>query len=218
MKVKYLGMMFLASFIGIMFNPELLAASDSVAILDLEQANVVETVVEKPIAPAKVVAPAAPKAGVVNVAVAQTVTMAQKTAEAPKTAANQVKFSWGTQNLILANDTSVDAGVSVMKYGRLLWAHNNTAFNNIKSLKIGDTFAVTINGVTQQYKVAANPIDKTAGVELEKKSATTLFHASKGEINMNALMDWGFGGHDLVLMTCAGAGNTHRFVVVADQI
>lgn len=222
MKVKYIGMMFLASFIGIMVNPEFLAASDSVAILDLEQSNVVETVIEKPVEIKLVKAQASP---VQTVVVAKTATPAAPKAGATKTAApiatvNQVKFAWGVQSLMITGSTSVDAGVNVMKFGRLMWAHNNTAFNNIKNLKIGDTFSVTIDGVTKNYKVAANPIDGKAGVLLEKKSEYLLFHADKGEIDMGFVVNGGgaWGKHSLILMTCAGVGNTHRYVVVADEI
>jgi len=35
---------------------------------------------------------------------------------------------------------------------------------------------------------------------------------------MSGLKYYGFGGHDLVLMTCDKTGNTHRYVVVADAI
>lgn len=206
MKIKYLGMMFLASFIGIMVNPEFLAASDSVAILDLEQSNVVETVIEKSVAKTETkVMPAAPKAGVAKVV-------------APVAVNNQVKFAWGTQNLVLTDNTSVDAGVNVMKSGRLMWAHNNTAFNNIKNLKIGDTFSVTIDGVTKNYKVAANPIDGKAGVAAKVIDVNRgeLYHERIGNFFMVALKNgW---THDLVLMTCAGVGNAHRYVVVADEI
>lgn len=219
MKVKYIGMMFLASFIGIMVNPEFLAASDSVAILDLEQSNVVETVIEKPVEVEPVKAQTAPVQAVV---VAKTATPAAPKAGAAKTAApaaaaNQVKFAWGAQNLVLTDSTGVDAGANVMKSGRLMWAHNNTAFNNIKNLKIGDTFSVTVNGATKNYKVAANSLNGAAGIELKVTGGQVMSYGET-EITTGALKYYGFGGHDLVLMTCAGAGNTHRYVVVADEI
>lgn len=205
MKIKYLGMMFLASFIGIMVNPEFLAASDSVAILDLEQSNVVETVIEKSVAKTETkVTPAAPKAGVAKVV-------------APVVVNNQVKFAWGTQNLVLTDNTGVDAGVNVMKSGRLMWAHNNTAFNNIKNLKIGDTFSVTLNGATKNYKVVANPLSGVAGIELKVIGGQVMSYGET-EVAVGALKYYGFGGHDLVLMTCAGVGNAHRYIVVADEI
>ena len=208
MKIKFIGMVLLSSFIGIVFNPEILAASDSVAILDIEKAKMAETVVAK--------SEVAPKVAVKTTTPKMTTT---KTPVAPKTGVSSdfVEFSWGRQNLKIASSTSVDAGANVMKYGRLIWAHNNTAFNNIKTLKIGDIFTMTLNGVTKKYQVKANPLDKKAGISLKVTGAQTMSDG-KTEIATYALTDLGFGGYDIVMMTCAGAGNTSRYVVVADEM
>ena len=230
MKVKYILMVLLSSFIGIMSNPEILTASDSVAVFDLERSNMVETkevapaattapVVTEVAAPVKT-APAAPKAGQASQV---------KTTKTAVSSTN-ISFSWGAQNLIFANNTTDDAGQNARKYGRLIWAHNNTPFNNIKTLKIGDTFTVTVNGVTDKYRVSANPIDGKAGVELKviygKNSKGEIvpnqfYHPAvpdDGIINMIAMTDFGFSNHSLVLMTCAGSNNAYRYVVVADKI
>lgn len=206
MKVKHIGMVLFASFLGIMLNPEVLAASDSITISDLDRSSIVETV----LAPGVLTTPitlTTPKAG----------SKAKNALTEITKAKDQVKFSWGEQNLKIAASTKVDAGTSVMKYGRLLWAHNSTAFNNIKSLKIGDTFTVSLDGTTKKYQVKANPLDQQAGILMKVSGEQTLTDGET-EILTTALTDRGFGGHDLVLLTCAGNGNSHRFIVVADEI
>lgn len=207
MRIRYLAMILASSFIGILSNPEFLAASDSILVSDLDRTNITETKIsniEFKIAEStpEVVAKTVIKAPVAGVAKVET-----------EVVKNKIVFSWGEQNLKNVASTSVDSGKDVARVGKLLWAHENTSFNNIKKLKIGDTFSVIENGVAKKYKVAKNPINQTAGVKLQatKKS---MYHESVGEIYINAMTDRGFGGHDLVLMTCDG--NNSRFVVVAD--
>ncbi len=207
MRIRYLAMILASSFIGILSNPEFLAASDSILVSDLDRTNITETKlsnIEFKIAEStpEVVTKTVIKAPVAGVAKVKT-----------EVIKNKIVFSWGEQTLKNVASTSVDSGKDVARVGKLLWAHENTAFNNIKKLKIGDTFSVVENGVAKKYKVAKNPINQMASVKLQatKKS---MYHESVGEIYINAMTDRGFGGHDLVLMTCDG--NNSRFVVVAD--
>jgi len=212
MKIKYLAMILASSFIGIVLNPELLAASDSLKITDINQSNLVETkILAKSNTVSTVTTP-------VDTTVATTVKIVEsKTPAAPKAGVvqNEFVFSWGKQNLVNTTTTSVDAGKNIMKVGKLAWAHNTTSFNKIKTLKIGDIFSVTENGVTKKYRVVKNPIDGKAGVEL-KVVDKTMFHESVGAIYTGAMTDRGFGGHDLVLMTCSGTNG--RYIVVADLV
>lgn len=207
--------MILASIIGILANPEILAASDSVKISDLDQTNVAETVVVTAQA-AKTeakTAPAAPKAGVV-----EETTMGVKVAETAKTpvkAQDQIKFSFGAQKLVFSDTTALDAGNDAVKVGKMIYGHDYTSFGKITSLKIGDTFSVTINGVTKNYRVVANPIDGTRGVTVKVVDAKKgiIYHEKLGNFYMSALTKgW---THDLVLLTCYQGG---RYIVVADEI
>lgn len=215
MKAKYIGMILLSSFIGIILNPEILTASDSIVVADLDQSAMTETVI---------LAPETSAIPVVNNVAVRTVvtkTAAAKAAEVKVAAVkttDQIKFAWGAQTLKNASSTEVDAGADAMKSERLIWAHNNTAFNNIKNLKIGDTFAVTLNGVTKKYKVAANPIDGAKGITAKVINVNRgeLYHEQIGNFYTSALeKGW---KHDLVLMTCAGTNGSHRYIVVADEI
>lgn len=220
MKVNILKNVFaiiLASFIGIMANPELLMASDSVDVIGVDDSRAVETVIVKEpvteevaVTAETVVAPTAPKAGTQVASVVKAATVA---APVQTTPANNAKFSWGTQELFVASSTSVNAGNKVARFRKLIWGHNYTAFGNITKLAIGNTFTLTENGKTTTYRVVANPIDGRAGVALELKNGVLSYNGTN--IGMNALTDMGFGGHSLVLMTCYGSG---RYVVVADAV
>ena len=244
--LKNLGIVFLASFIGIMTNPEMLTASDTVAVYGIDASNVVETVVEvADVAPETTVG--APAAGVVeNKGV---VTIAAKTAkvtepvkavetakvvETTKVAesakdvgvdkamesvpVNNVQFSWGAQGIFETNSTAINAGNQVARMGKLIWGHNYTTFGNIVRLKIGDTFTISENGKTTTYQVVANPINGAAGVVLDKKSETALSYADNAKYdNITMNAMVNYGmGHSLVLMTCYGSNS--RYVVVADAI
>ncbi len=240
--LKSISMILLSSFIGIMSNPEILTASDSVTIVDLDKTSIVETVeIPEPVVDAVETAKA-PSAGIVEpevvinkviTPVSQPVSVNnQKVQSAPvatntqpkietKTVSpkNKVSFSWGEQELFKADSTGTNAGQRVAKMGTLIWGHNWTDFGKITSLKLGSTFTMTENGVTTKYKVVPNPIDGKAGVVLDKTSETSLSYANNpkySNITMGALVKLGFGGHDLVLMTCYGSNS--RYVVVADAI
>ena len=217
--LKNLFFVILSGFLGLMANPESLMASDLVAVSDLDSAKIVETVIIEPtveekmteenvtekVAEVRISAPAvsAPRAGVV-----------EKTVPA-----DNITFSWGAQGIFRASSTAINSGANVAQVGRLIWGHNYTAFGNIVRLGIGSTFTITEGGATTTYRVAANPLDGAAGVELDVKDDSTLSYASNpkySSIKMNAFTDMGFGGHSLVLMTCYGANG--RYIVVADAI
>lgn len=208
MRIKFIGMI-LASIIGILANPEILAASDSVKISDLDQTNVAETVVTT----AQAAAPAAPKAGVVEKTATEVKTV--ETVKTPAKAQDQIKFSFGTQKLVTSNTTALDAGNNAVKVDWMIYGHDYTSFGKIVSLKIGDTFSVTVNGVTKNYRVTANPVDGTKGVTVKVVDAKKgiIYHEKLGNFYVSALMKgW---THDLVLLTCNGDG---RYIVVADEI
>lgn len=200
--------MILASLIGILANPEILAASDSVKISDLDQSNITETVAAKTVAET---APVAPKAGVVE----KTTEAVKVPAKVPVKVQNQIKFSFGAQKLVFSDTTALDAGNDAVKVGKMIYGHDYTSFGKIMSLKIGDTFSVTINGATKNYRVVANPIDGTRGVTVKVVDAKKgiIYHEKLGNFYVSALTKgW---THDLVLFTCNSGG---RYIVVADEI
>ena len=210
----------ISSFIGVMANPEVLTASDSITITGLDATKIVETVTVKPAIKEEYT----PKAGTVATsapknAVKVTTNNTQSSVATSVNSANNVRFSWGAQSLFRAASTGVNSGNNVARVGKLIWGHNYTDFGKITRLGLGDTFTLTENGVTTTYRVVANPINGKAGVVLDMKNSTTLSYvgdARYDSIQMNALTDMGFGGHSLVLLTCYGSNS--RSVVVADAI
>ena len=227
--LKTIFLVLLSSFIGIMSNPDILTASDSVAVVDLDKSSIVETVSEPDKTDVSAPIAKAPSAGVVKTEPAlaqaapsrpaQAKPAASQPAPEPELPANRVTFAWGSQALIRTNTTSTNSGKNVAMKGTLIWGHNWTDFGKITSLKLGDTFTITENGMTSKYKIVPNPIDGKAGVALDMISSTNLSYAKDprfSSISMGALVNHGFGGHSLVLMTCYGSMG--RFVVVADKI
>ena len=227
--LKTIFLVLLSSFIGIMSNPDILTASDSVAVVDLDKSSIVETVSEPDKTDVSAPIAKAPSAGVVKTEPApaqaapsqpvQAKPAASQPAPEPELPANRVTFVWGSQALIRTNTTSTNSGKNVAMKGTLIWGHDWTDFGKITSLKLGDTFTITENGITSKYKIVPNPIDGKAGVALDMISSTNLSYAKDprfSSISMSALVNHGFGGHSLVLMPCYGSNG--RDVVVADKI
>lgn len=225
--LKNLVLVLISSFVGIMVNPELLAASDTVKLNGLDTSNIVETVVlepevEEPVAEKTAATVATPVVTAPRAGQAAKLTQAQAAEQETKPTqvapSNNVTFSWGTQELFVASSTAVNSGSKVARVGKLIWGHNYTAFGNITKLTIGSTFTVMENGRTTKYRVVANPINGAAGVVLDKKGESTLSYADDARysnIDMNALVNYGMG-HSLVLLTCYGSNS--RYVVVADAV
>lgn len=204
-------MILLASFTGIILNPELLAASDSIKISDLDQSNIVETVpvVEKSVSSAVATTPAAPKAGVAEKSTLATTKLVAQSVQ------NQIEFTFGIQKLVFSDTAAMDAGNNAVKVGKMIYGHDYTNFGKITKLNIGDVFSVTINGTTKKYRVAGNPIDGTRGVRVEVVNAKKgeVYHKKLGNFYTSAFeRGW---THDLVLLTCNNGG---RYIVVADEI
>lgn len=227
--LKTIFLVLLSSFIGIMSNPDILTASDSVAVVDLDKSSIVETVSEPDKTDVSAPIAKAPSAGVVKTEPAlaqaapsqpvQAKPAASQPAPEPELPANRVTFAWGSQALFRTNTTSAKSGKNVAMVGTLIWGHDWTDFGKITSLKLGDTFTIIENGITSKYKIVPNPIDGKAGVALDMISSTNLSYAKDprfSSISMGALVNHGFGGHSLVLMTCYGSNG--RYVVVADKI
>lgn len=219
---KGLLIIFLSSFIGIMSNPEILMASDSVAIHDLDRAN--ETVVvETPVVVAEApVHSVQTPARVMNTPVVATSTPAPVVKEAPVVSKNTISIGGRTLDIVDVSNTSVDAGNHVNKFGdKFLYAHNaaNT-FGVLYNLGQGSTFSITYGGVTKNYRV------ETAPVIYAKVNGTTL-NLNGVDVDMSVVAKKarysGVGNFDLALMTCYGTsyGNgdaSHRLVLFANEM
>ena len=218
--LKSIFYMLLSSFIGIIANPEILMASDSVKLVGIDNTNIVETVILPEENKTSI-----PVAGVAVKPVVNTVLQQNNTLKdvssvkiAQPVSSNRADFAWGSQDLIKVSSTAVNAGKNVARIGKLLYGHNYTDFGNITSLKVGDVFTIVENGVATSYRVVANPINGDNGVVLDKKGETVLSYsgdARYSDIDVNALVNYGMG-HSLALLTCYGTNS--RYVVVADAI
>ncbi len=223
---------FLASFIGIMANPEMLAASNSVAVNGINNDGIVKTIIKKP--KIEVHVDAKPQTVVNNdymtswVEPAQTVEVARAEAPAyvaptyvePVTPANNIQIAGRTLEIVDVSSTSVDSYDHVNKYGQnFYWGHNsNEVFRGLYNLGAGSTFTMTYDGKTTKYRVADVVI-------FEKNFGNNMLQLDGSGNYMMSLVNGRFKGakYDAVLMTCYGTsvGNgdaTNRYVLLANAI
>lgn len=208
MRNKFLILLF-SSFIGIFANPEILTASDSVAVSGLDNAGIVETVLppEPEPEPAYIVAPtyvaSAPVYTAPPVYVAPT---------------NNIQIAGRTLEIVDVASTTVNAGNHVNKYGdKFLYGHNSAnVFAGLYNMGPGSVFTVSYGGVTRNYQIArAVVFEKNDGMLQLEGEGSYMFGVSQAR----------FAGvsYDLSLMTCYGTsyGNgdaSHRLVLFASAI
>ena len=133
---------------------------------------------------------------------------------------NSIQVAGRTLAIVDVNDTSIDAGDHVNKFGnKFLYGHNSAGvFGGLSSLGVGSTFGVTYGGVTTNYRVAKI-------VSYEKNEATGELQLNGSGSYMLAVSRARSAGvqYDISLMTCAGTplGNgraTHRLVIFANAM
>ena len=220
---KKLLIVLFSSFVGIISNPELPFASDTVAVTGISGAvetvfideTVTEVVDEEP---ASTVAydpvlsePVAPAPSPVEIVSPQPAPVVIPS--------NYISIAGRTIDMVNVENTAVDSGNHVNKYGdRLIYGHNSASvFGFLKNVGVGEVFSVTENGVTRNYRVQSVAI-------YEKLNDYTL--SLDGQtIKMVAVANARHNGkkYDLSLMTCYGTsyGNgdaSHRLVLFASAI
>ena len=205
-----------SSFVGIISNPELPFASDSVALTDISGA--VETVVEVS-EPIKTVSETKTEPIITTAPV--TTTPVVKTAPAPVATPqiNRINIAGRSIEFIDVDSTELDAKDHVNRYkSKFLYGHNSSnVFRALYDMNEGDTFSLTENGVTKNYVVKARVIyEKIDGYTLKLNAQT---------IKMSVVVKARYSGvnYDLSLMTCYGTsyGNgdaSHRLVLFASAI
>lgn len=201
-----------SSFVGIIANPEMPFASDSVVLTDLNSSKMVETV---PLPKPEVVTAVAKPAKTVSTSMASAI-VAQPTYVAPM---NKIQIGGRTIEIINTDNTKNNSGNYVYKYGtKFLYGHNSAnVFGVLYNLGAGATFSVTENGQTQNYVVRQ-------AVIYEKVNDYTL-KLNDQEIMMSVITRARYAGtnYDLSLMTCygtmyAGGDASHRLVLFANAI
>lgn len=219
--IKGIGIILLSSFIGIISNPELPFASDTVLISDLDRA-VQTVVVEKSDTPQVVsVQPQPqpqPQPQVISVQ-PQPQPKPQPQPQ-PQPISNRIQIASRSIEIVDVSNTAIDAGNHVNKYGsKFLYAHNGAnTFGVLTNVNVGDTFSVTYGGKVQNYVVSAKVI--------YAKSGPTTLDLNGQDIEMSVVAKArysGVGTYDLALMTCYGTmyGNgdaSHRLVLFASAI
>ncbi len=216
---KKILILLLSSFVGIIANPELPFASDTVAVTGIT--GEVETVIEIAPEPAEVetvlyVAKPAPTPTPASISALAPVSVQPNPAPAPM---NQISIAGRTLSLVHVDSTAVDAGNHVNKYGeKFLYGHNSAGvFGVLYNVGVGEAFSVTENGVTRNYRVQAVVIYEKVDDYTLKLNGQTIKMAVVARARYSGV------NYDLSLMTCYGTsyGNgdaSHRLVLFASAI
>ena len=109
------------------------------------------------------------------------------------------------------SDPSIDAGTGIKRYGsRFLYGHSSLAFSPLKTLYVGDTLTVEINGEAKTYAVSRREVFSKASLDTNSALRSSIYSAN-------------FRGnsYDLALMTCGNGSNddpTSRLVLFISQV
>lgn len=217
---KVFFIVLLSSFIGIIANPELPFASDSVVLTGIDGTRVVETVpLPEPTPETAYTEPVYEEPAYSETAYNEPVydepVYEEPVYEEPvyeQYVANyNVTYYVGSKDEFNAIAHSLSY-YDIYRFKKMIYGHNSwNLLGNITERYIGEVFTVTEGGLTKSYRVANIAIyEKTADGNLEWDSRLM------GRIaNGN--------GHSISLLTCYGTsyGNgdaSHRYVVYADEI
>lgn len=220
---KFLIIIF-SAFMGIFGSPEILMASDSVALMGLDNTGVVETVIPEVVEalPVEEISDEATEEPeiITEVAVVKPAEPVATAPAAPSAPANNIQIAGKTLEIVDVDSTLVNSGDHVNKYGaKFLYGHNSWAvFRGLYDMDVGDTFRMTYGGATKNYRVSQVVI-------FEKNSSNGLLQLNGSGNYMGSVSKAKYQGvvHDLSLMTCYGTsyGNgdaSHRLVIFADEI
>ena len=201
---KIIALVLLSSFIGIMGNPELLTASDSVSVTGVDYADAVETIEPEPVEPE-----VAEVQEIANYGGYHT-TVSAPEAGAYSVPVNNIQIAGHTVALNYTDTTLSDAGSAIQGWyyasGRYIYAHNYPyVFGHLDAMYdngtlIGTSFTVTWNGVTTTYTIRAAEV-RTLAAQSARNAGTIQGY-------------YGETQHAMALMTCYGDGS--RLVMFAD--
>ena len=119
--------------------------------------------------------------------------------------------SFSIKNPAPVSDPSVDAGTGVKRYGsHFLYGHSSLAFSPLKTLYVGDTLTVEINGETKTYAVSRREVFSKASLDANSALRSSIYSAN-----------YRGNSYDLALMTCGNGSNddpTSRLVLFISQV
>lgn len=221
-KIRIIIMMLISSFIGIIANPEMMTASDHVAISGMDASRIVETVpLPEPkistnaggtyeMVPEYEVAEAGEDAWYEEPVYEEPVYEVYEVYEEEpvyEAPANNIQIAGNTVELGWTNTTEENAGAATYgwyyKTGQFIYAHNyayvfgvlDTAYDN--GYLNGMSFSVTMDGATRYYTVTDSAV----------------YTYNQTAAKMSGIIHG--GGHALAIMTCYGHNN-ERLVLYAD--
>ena len=208
---KRLTMILFSSFVGIFSNPELLMASDSVALTGLDNTGIVETIIFVP-EPEPDPEPE-PEPVYEEPVYEEPVYYYEPVYYTPY---NNIQIAGRTIEVVDVDDTAINAGDHVNKYGdKFLYGHNSwSVFGGLVNLGAGDTFTMEYNGNVINYQIRQVVIyEKNDGRLQLNGSGSYMLSVSRAKYDGVE--------YDLSLMTCYGTsyGNgdaSHRLVLFAN--
>ena len=221
---KKIAIILFSGLLGIFVNPEILTASDTVTLTDLDNSSIVQTV------------PLPEKANI-NFAL-QEETSDEQVAyyEEPYyeeyyeeayyepvyyAPYNSIQITGRTIEVVDVDDTSVNSGDHVSKYGdKFLYGHNSwSVFGELYNMVVGDTFTLNYNGSSNTY-VVREIVVYEKNVELGRlqiNGAGSYMYSVSRAKSISGIT------YDYALMTCYGTsfGNgdaSHRLVIFANML
>lgn len=214
----------ISSFIGIITNPELPFASDSVAVTALDDSRAVETVVlPEPVAEiAEEPTYAEPDYGYAE-PVYEEVYYEEPAYEEPvyTAPANNITINGRYVDLAYTDNTGEDAGGAALawyyKTGKFIYGHNSwNVFGFLDSAYdggwlLGMTFSVTMDGATSYYTVANYRL-----YDYDASQPKYLWYNGES-YKMNPIVKASLDGtsYRMAIMTCY-AGSSKRLVIFAN--
>ena len=226
-KFKAICIILISSFIGIISNPEMPMASDSVAVTGLNPSGIVKTVLlpKTEVKESESVATAdqvdiseseiSATSNAYDFTYITNVPTYTYVAPEPALPANYIEFNGNVIELNYTDRTDSDAGWAksgwYYKSGKFIYAHNlDYVFAGLYNLGAGSTFNVSYGGATRTYTVANVVI-------FDKVDDYSLRGPNGKDITMYPVINGYYDGvgYNMAVMTCYGPNSSQRYVLYA---
>lgn len=221
--MKRLFLLLIFSLIGVVYNPQILIANQ-VGSINAPVFNDVETIIETEVEEQPVVDTQQPTSSVV-------LASSQEVSTEPVVVVPSNNITIGGRYIPLYQMGSTDAVLdnAASKYGNFIYGHNSgNVFGVLYNSWVGQTFSVTVDGVTTDYVVSdiviyeknqANGLLQVNGrgnyMSNVANAIKKYIDADTGQVSLTY--------YSLSLMTCygtmlSGSDATHRLVIFAYEI
>lgn len=221
--MKRLFLLLIFSLIGVVYNPQILIANQ-VGSINAPVFNDVETIIETEVEEQPVVDTQQPTSSVV-------LASSQEVSTEPVVVVPSNNITIGGRYIPLYQMGSTDAVLdnAASKYGNFIYGHNSgNVFGVLYNSWVGQTFSVTVDGVTTNYVVSdiviyeKNQANGLLQVNGRGNYMSNVANAIKKDIDADT-GQVSLTYYSLSLMTCYGAmlgggDATHRLVIFAYEI